>query len=83
MNSVKSRNTKPEHGHLHPVKRGWSSLVLWECETKRPATIERKRLKFLGGLVRRTLSVGNKLVVLLIHKTNPIVLNGDFQQGGS
>lgn len=27
---------------------GWASLVLWECETKRPATVERKLLIFLG-----------------------------------
>lgn len=32
---------------------GWKSLVIWECETKRERTMEKRLKRFLGAPVRR------------------------------
>lgn len=46
-----ARNVQRDKDVLAALKKlGWKVLVIWECETKAPAKLERKLLRFLAAV---------------------------------
>ena len=44
------RNKARDAGHLAALKKlGWKTLVIWECETRKPEKLKKRLEKFLAG----------------------------------
>ena len=47
-------------------KKNWASLVIWECETKKPALLLKKINRFLGDVIKRSKAQAQICLIFLL-----------------